>query len=56
MLLNFKMTLTMLAFSLLVTGVILVSFFFLRNNLEGISIASTLGEDVYFMGLYNLWD
>lgn len=46
--LNFKMTLTMLAFSLLVTGVILVSFFFLRNNLEGISIASTLGEDVYF--------
>ena len=49
MLLNFKMTLTMLAFSLLVTGVILVSFFFLRNNLEGISIASTLGEDVYFM-------
>ena len=47
--LNFKMTLTMLAFSLLVTGVILVSFFFLRNNLEGISIASTLGEDVYFM-------
>lgn len=47
--LNFKMTLTMLAFSLLVTGVILVSFFFLRNNLERISIASTLGEDVYFM-------
>lgn len=48
--LTFKMTLTMLAFSLLVTGVILVSFFFLRNNVEGISIASTLGDEVYFTG------
>ena len=48
--LNFKMTVTMLTFSLLVTGVILVSFFFLRNNVQGVSIASTLGEDVYFMG------
>lgn len=48
--LNFKMTLTMLLFSLLVTGVILVSFFFLRNNVEGVSIASALGEEAYFMG------
>ncbi|MGM0168366.1 hypothetical protein IGI39_004121 [Enterococcus sp. AZ135] len=47
--LNFKMTVTMLTFSLLVTGVILVSFFFLRSNVEGVSIASSLGEDVYFM-------
>lgn len=48
--LTFKMTLTMLTFSLLVTGVIFVSFFFLRNNVEGISIASALGDEVYFTG------
>ncbi|MBO0452347.1 MULTISPECIES: sensor histidine kinase [Enterococcus] len=48
--LNFKMTITMLTFSLLVTGVILGSFFFLRNNVESISFASALGENVYIMG------
>lgn len=47
--LNLKMTLTMLLFSLLVTGVILVSFFFMRNNVEGVSVTSDFGGDVYFM-------
>lgn len=46
--LNFKMTITMLTFSLLITGVILASFFFLRNNVASVNIASTLGDDIYF--------
>ena len=46
---NYKMTVTMLTFSLLLTAVILVSFFLLRNNVQGANIASELGEDVYFV-------
>lgn len=48
--LTFKMTLTMLLFSLLVTGVVLTSFFFLRNNVKGVSIASVFGDDPIFVG------
>lgn len=46
---NLKMTVTMLLFSLLVTGAILASFFLLRNNIQGVSISSSFSEDMFFM-------
>lgn len=42
--LNFKMTLAMLAFSLLVTGVLIVSFVLMRSNILQMNVASSLGD------------